>query len=356
MQYNHIHYPGDSSYSHDVYCIYGDGPALILDTHFYISEAHVMNSTCVSSTTDSVIVLGSTAAASVIVCSASLFQIVHFRLYRKLVYRLAAYQVFSGLMFGGISVFQFLFLNYSRNPALYESLCIAVSFIHQYTIDVKLIFAIWVTFHLFFFVVLDRNMKKLEPLYVGTSLVIPLALACVPFTTGTYGLSGSWCWIQNRVHNCPSERSVPGIIEQFALLYAPAAIALILQSAAMVAIIVVLFRRKRKAQLIGGKVHAKAFKQVLPLTTYPIAFCVLIIPPLTNRVYGSVTLHSVPNALVIVASFCYPLWSFMSGLALLVHVCYVRSTLPKPPKITSYDLLLPNKPLGSASSDCYVKC
>ena len=289
-----------------------------------------MNATCVSTSKGSVIVLGSTAAASVLICSLSLCLIAYLRLHKKLVYRLAAYQVFGGLLFGGISTFQLLFLNYNENPGLYGPLCITVAFVHQYTIDVKLLFALCLTFHLFCFVVLDKNLKRLEVFYVVTSMVIPLVLAVIPFITKTYGLAGSWCWIENRVNNCPNERSVPGLVEQFALLYAPAAVALVLQSVAMVTVLVVLFRRKNKAQLIGGKVHDKAFKQVLPLTTYPIAFCFLIVPPLVNRVYGAVELSPPPNALIIVASFCYPLWSFMSGLALFVHICYLKlSSNPK---------------------------
>ena len=56
----------------------------------------------------------------------------------------------------------------------------------------------WVTFHVFYFAVLHKNLKKLEVLYVVTSLFVPVVIAAVPLLTGTYGQDpniGS-CWIE----------------------------------------------------------------------------------------------------------------------------------------------------------------
>ena len=54
-----------------------------------------------------------------------------------------------------------------------------------------------VTFHLFCFAVLHKNPKKLEVLYVVTSLLIPAGIASVPLITQSYGAnpSGTLCYI-----------------------------------------------------------------------------------------------------------------------------------------------------------------
>ena len=69
------------------------------------------------------------------------------------------------------------------------SICVAVGWMILYAEWMKLLFTIWVTFHLFCFGVLHKNLKKLEVLYVVTSLLVPALIAIVPLVTHAYGLN-----------------------------------------------------------------------------------------------------------------------------------------------------------------------
>ena len=110
-------------------------------------------------------------SASILVCLLASTMMLAFRLYRKVVYRLALYQVLSSLALAFVSVFQIIFINYHTNTGAYGRACIAIAWLILYAEWMKLLFTIWVTIHLFFFAVLLKNLKKLEALYV-TNLTI----------------------------------------------------------------------------------------------------------------------------------------------------------------------------------------
>ena len=77
----------------------------------------------------------------------------------------------------------------------------------------------WVTFHLFCFAVFQKNLKKLEVLYVVTSLLVPAVIAAVPLITNSYGHSpdGAVCYMY--------AENEAAFIERFALWDGPASIA-----------------------------------------------------------------------------------------------------------------------------------
>ena len=81
------------------------------------------------------------------------------------------------------------FINYDDSPNIYGRICTVFGFLTLYTEWMKLLFTMWVTFHLFCFAVLHKNLKKLEVLYVVTSLLVPALIAAFPLITHTYGLN-----------------------------------------------------------------------------------------------------------------------------------------------------------------------
>ena len=83
-----------------------------------------------------------------------------------------------------------------------------------------------VTFHLFCFAVLLKNMRKMEPLYVISYILVSIAISSIPLITNSYGPTGEWCWKDLR--------------------------------------------------------DKKDFRQLLPLVAYPVLFCILIIPIITD--------------------------------------------------------------------------
>ena len=283
-----------------------------------------MNDTCGADDATATLAYSSIGCVTILICSTALVKLLRTKLYTKLVYRLASYSVLSALADAIIAGVQ-LVLVISKKTLIS---CATVGFFHQYVDVVKLMFSIWVTFHVFSYAIFYKDLKRLEVMYVVTSLLLPLVLAIVPLATRTYGLAGSWCWIQSQVGNCPGHNDtlVNGVVEQFVLLYVPGIIALLAESVAMVTIVaVVCYRKKRNTLLDKGATQSRVLRAMLPLVAYPIAYCVLFLPAFVYRAYEA-ALTTPPKYFLIIAAVCIQLWSLAAGLSLLLHIGVVRCT------------------------------
>ena len=286
--------------------------------------------------------MGCLGIAATIVCSAAALLVFINKLHKYFVHRLALYQVVAGFFYGIALALELLFFHFKKET-YYDGgrqLCEAIGYFILYFSWVKLLFTSWVVVHLFCFTVFYKNLENLEVFFVIISIVAPHLIAWIPFvgTPGpVYGPTGAWCWIENWVDNCPGQRSNRGVAEQFSLWYGPAMIISIVQS---FAIVIIVFRlllcyqpeQDEEMSLLSRErsKRRKAFKELLPLIAYPILFCVLLIPPLINRVLGASSTNKDPHHYrdVILASGAFvPLQPFFAGLALFIHV--VVLTFPK---------------------------
>ena len=246
------------------------------------------NSSCTVVYKPALIVLSSCNGATLVACVIALALVWHFKLYRRSVYRLALYQNLAALELAIVLIVQIQFLNYD---ARHHTLCIATAYFFVQSQWTKLFLVMWVTIHLFCFAVFHKNLQKFEPLYVLSSLLLPSAIAAVPLATHSYGLAGSWCWIRVSKYDCTATTNAAGLIEQFALWFAPSMIILLVTSAAMIVMLFVLIARscprsENNSTVITGKYqNRKALKQLLPLAAYPLIFCIFNILPFINRVY-----------------------------------------------------------------------
>ena len=267
-------------------------------------------------------ILGSLSAISLVTCLAALILLLYYRLHGQFLYRLAAYQVFGSLLYVIFEVFQFSFLSYSDSQYIW---CVTVAFLKEVAAIMKLSFGAWITFHLFFFAVLFKNMKKLEPLYVISSVVLAVLVASVPLITHSYGPTGEWCWIQGK--RC-GVNYLAGFIEQIAVFYGPILVLLVLQSAAMLIMMFTVYCRAHRnmdnENVYGCEQNKKAFRQLLPLVAYPITFCIFVIPPLINRVYEFAGASNQNRDLLILSAVCLPSWSFSAGVTLIIHILVIK--------------------------------
>ena len=258
-----------------------------------------------------VIVLNSVSFA---VCLLASILVLCIKLYKLLVYRLALYQTLAALTLTADALFNAAI---SRNfPA--GPLCVAVAWFSLYSQWMKLLFTIWLTFHLFCFAVLHKNLKKLEMLYVATSLLIPAAVAVVPLTTHTYGHSPLGCYI----HGENNGTIRVALIQRYALWEVPAIAILVAASLVMVVMVIKLVSRVcwrfKYEPIIDGDTYWKALKQLLPLAAFPILFLIFLVPV---SVYSfSAEGPTVNAALRLTAAICFPLWSMASGLTLIIHI------------------------------------
>lgn len=272
----------------------------------------------------SILLLGSLSSVSVLTCLVALLSVLCLRLYAKFLYRLAAYQVLASLLHALVGVSQLAFIEYSNSKNVS---CVVVGFMLQLATMMKLCLTGWITFHIFCFAVFFRNMTKLEPLYIITSLAVPLTLATVPLMTKSYGPTGELCWIPSKT--CGVTLYPTGAVEQLVLYYAPLILFLVIDSAVMLITLGTVYRRAHRSEMdrdtvvFGREQNMKAFKQLLPLVAYPITFCILVVPPLIYRAYREAS--SLPNPeLLVLSTICISAYSFSSGLTLIIHIAVVK--------------------------------
>ena len=278
-------------------------------------------------------IICATNGASVLVCLLASALVFGLKLHKKVVYRLALCQVLAALVFSVVQVFQIVFVDYSTDSDVYRRVCVMIAFLSLYTQWTKLVLAMWVTVHLFCFVVLHKNLARLEMLYVATSLLVPAAFAGAALGINSYGLGEFGCWIYVTCRNSSDSSFRNLFLERLILWDGPAMAILLIASAAMVVILIKLSckmcqQRKYKPVNNGGQ-FCKALKQLLPLAAFPLLFYAFIIPQFAFHVYQfefetfDIELPRGKNPLYIATSISFSLWSFASGLTLTTHVCLV---------------------------------
>ena len=189
-------------------------------------------------------------------------------------------------------------------------------------------FTTWVILHLFCFSVLYKNIQWLEVVFIGISISFPLTFLWIPFLQDSYGQAGPWCWIKNWSDDCVANKPTIGIAEQFGIWFGPAITCSILDSIAILVMIYFLVCFKQTASqelspILHGDQRKKALKELLPLLAYPIIFCILLLPPLANRIYGALANVTSSN-LILVSAVFIPLQSFCAGSALLIHIGVIK--------------------------------
>lgn len=286
------------------------------------------NSSCDVFSSSALLIFSAANGASLFVCLLAAVLLCILKLHLKTVYRLALYQVLSASAVAAQSVGQIFLLKHSSpsSEATVQRLCKTFAFLFLYTEWVKLLFVAWVTLHLFCYSVFHRNLKRFEVIYIATSVIIPAGIASVPFTTDTYGLSQSWCWIQSWKNNClGGTLLIPGVIEQFALWYGPAMTILSLASVFMFVMTIVLLYRAFMWRSLKRNQNWKAVKQLLPLVAYPVLFFAFIVPQFVIRVCATEAMTKEQNYLLSVATIaCEVGWSLSAGVTLIIHIAVIN--------------------------------
>lgn len=255
---------------------------------------------------------------SILACTLATFLVCRSGLYKRVVYRLSLYQVLASLLLATANVLATIVsVNYHKNPPIYSSACSAIGWFILCAQWTKLMLTAWVTFHLFCFAVLLKNQKRLEGLYVVTSLLVPAVVAIVPLVTDTYSVTGN-CYI-----SALNDSTHAAFVENIVLWDGPALAVLLAASVAMIVMVTKLVYRACLRFESGDYVFWKALKQLLPLAAFPILFFVFIIPMLVFDVHVAVI--PAPNmALELTVLVCIPMWSFTSGVTVIVHISLTK--------------------------------
>ena len=296
------------------------------------------NSTGLSSTQRNILlyVFGGVGIFSTLLCFIALLITCYYRLYKRFAHRLVIYQLFSAIIFSLVCSAQLSFLNYDYNDSsmMMKALCGTVGFLLSVTLGTKFLITFWLTFYLFMFAVFSKDLRRLELLYVITSIGIPLLFDWIPFVNGLYGVAGAWCWIKNWKGNCPEDKMLLGTIEQYAFLYVPGGVLFLIDLILIIVTIGVLLYRsychpvKETAEYDPllerqAKGQKKAFKEILPLMLYPIIFMILFLPSLIQRIYGAI----VPETeyfLFVLHAATGSSWGIFVGVIVMIHVFILK--------------------------------
>ena len=279
------------------------------------------------------IVAGCNGCVSFCMCVVAVSLVFCLRLYKVFTYRLAMYQVLSGMMFSCAVMLFFGSINYDGDSLPYVVVCKAQAFLTQYFLWVKLLFTMNLIFHLFCLAVFMKNFRKLELFYILLSTLFPLSFTWIPFIHNNYGVAGAWCWIRDWKDNCASQHYLEGIIEQFALWYGPLFVSLTVCIAITVIIFLVVLWRVCVCTMLSShqpllennlkQRQKEMLQELLPLLAYPTIFCCISLIPIVNRIYDAVS-HSTSFELSLVHAITNYSMGLFSSAVLIMHVLIVR--------------------------------
>ena len=282
-------------------------------------------------------ILGGGGAFSTLICVIALFITCYYRLYKRFVHRLVTYQLLSAIIFSLVCSAELSVLNYDYDSSkmIIKIVCGTVGFLLSVTIGIKFIITFWLTFYLFMFAVFSKDLHCLEPLYVITSIGIPLLFDWIPFVNGLYGVAGAWCWIKNWKGDCPEHEIMLGTIEQYAFQYVPGTVLFLIDLLMIIVTIGVLLYRsycrpiKKAAEYDPllerqAEKQKKAFKEILPLMLYPIIFTILFLPSLIERTYGAIVPETKRYYLFILQALTAPSWGLFVGVIVMIHVFILK--------------------------------
>ena len=174
-----------------------------------------------------------------------------------------------------------------------------------------------------------KESRQTGSVVIVTSVLVPLLIAGVPLVTDTYKPASpprSYCYIFDNINDT---RHIE-LAEKLGLWDGPAMIMLMAASIFMVVLVIrvtrLLWRKLKYEPIISSEDrYWTALKELLPLTAFPILFFIFLIPLTILHIYTELNpAHDEPLSLVIVALLCISLWSFASGMTLIIHLSLAR--------------------------------
>ena len=177
----------------------------------------------------------------------------------------------------------------------------------------KLMFTVWIVIHLFALAVFHKNFQRLEPLYVVSSLLIPLVVTGVLLAVNLVG---------------EYEPFSPNISFSEDIIYSITFSILIFTSLLVIAMATILcYRACRSRSSILSEYdiqHKKVLCEMLPLLLYPILFFLLTIPICVLAVLDIISNWQWGLLTKSMFAICSPIWSFTTALLLISHLCVIR--------------------------------
>ena len=247
-----------------------------------------------------VVISGTALGLASVLCLAAVALVVAANLHKNLVYRLSLYQVFSSLTFTALWVTYLAVRDvniFVRNVFAVLSGC---------SVLVTLLVTTWIVVHLFALAVFNKNLRKLEPLYVASAILVALGAAGVIFATLVL-------FDKTDGELCPDIRAVD--IEWFAGYCAGYLILIVDCLLVSVMGVTLCFRAFKRTERVFTQPDPKDKKilfEMVPLLVYPVMLLITLSPILI----GLTIKRSVNYVFVIFTSSL----SIVTALTLIAHV------------------------------------
>ena len=210
---------------------------------------------------NSLISTGIVVGVSVVLWLIAVVLILALKLHTKLVYRLQLYQILS--IFLLMFVFE-VYLTKSRIGCTFYLCEFTLEIVLFFTLGAYLFLITWIVLHLFALAVCHKNLKKLEPLYVWSSVLIPFVLATVSFALLIVGTFRAWNY-EVLTHLLHTSFTIEGII---------GGLLIVMNCVTVIIIGLILchraYRRRNGYRSPSEQQHKKALCQMLPLLMYPL--------------------------------------------------------------------------------------
>ena len=275
-----------------------------------------------------IIIRDSIAVVGICTCIISISLVFCLKLHKHFVYRMAMYKVMSTML---VNVLHIVFtINILRGyHSFHDVICKITGFIFMYFLWINLLFTIIIIFHFFSLAVCLKNLKHLEVYYIVVTLIFPLVIVWIPFTTNSYGPTndGGMCSISSTNIDCTTNKV--GIIEKYVIWYGPSYSILVISIFAAVLIIIVLLYKgcyhskeiEREPLLIQqDSQHKKAVMELFPLLMYPAIYFIY------NTF--SIIFHSEEKLdrfkTVLIYTTVMSSWGMLSSITLLILIAITK--------------------------------
>ena len=261
--------------------------------------------------------------------------VIAFKLHRLLVYRLALYQVISAeiCFVFMILIYYLIFNTHTMHNAL------GLEFLLSFALSsILFVLTAWIVFHLFALSVFHKNLKRLEPLYVVSSIAVAIVIIILSFSLYITEFEGNYYNASHDVYDC-------GLYKFGTAIFYFGIILLVVSSVLVIIMVVTLccraFKAKNGIVLEYQKQHKKVLYEMLPLFVYIIFYLIVMFPMLSLlMIIDGNTYETIPNstalrhAVLLIAeyltiSFFVPeiaiaLWSIGSSSTLIIHILIVQ--------------------------------
>ena len=230
------------------------------------------------------------AILSALCCIFVIVIIVVLKKHHSFIQRMIVYHSLAALFRSLSTMLHFYRLAYQSEDSAIDTLCAVLAFTNQVSVWCLIMDYSILTFTLLMTVVFQRNVARLELLYLVLIFAFPFTFNWIPFIDGAYGRYAAWCWIRDlNFDDC--SRYEFGIILQNVLLNIPLYIFTVVMTPMYVTVIIYIARNKYRTK--GKESHDQEpsmrhfDEEVWPLLFFPFGVLLLNIFPLVNSVYES---------------------------------------------------------------------